>query len=674
MTLRVGTSPVTVEDMTQTLPFGSWPSPIAASDIAGNSPRLGDARFVGGDVWWAEGVAAERGRTAVLRASDGASVLPAPWSARSRVHEYGGGAWTAADDGALLFVEQSDQRVYLRTADAEPIPLTPAGTGMAFGDLVLAEGRLWAVRETQGATGAPRRDIVAIPLDGSAAEDASAIVSVVAGSDFVAYPAPRAGRLAWIAWDHPDMPWDAAELRVGRIESDGRVRRWTTLAGGRGVADGQEVSALQPEWAADDELLFVADPPAAPGGPARWNLRRARLDAAGGAVVEPLLPSDADTGGPLWNLGTRWYARLEDGRIAAVQTNGRDRLVLVDPGTRAVTELETPLGQMLVKDVDGARLLLSGAGPRTPGGIWLLDVDARTFAPVRGGETDLDPAWMPEALPLSFPGPRGDVHAFAFPPTNPLATGPEGDLPPYLVLVHGGPTAHVSGDLSLAVAYFTSRGIGVLDVNYGGSTGYGRAYRERLKGGWGVVDVEDVAAAARGIAEAGIADPARLAVRGGSAGGWTVLCAIADTDVFSAGISRYGVADLRMLVAETHDFEARYIDGLVGPLPEAEELYARRSPLSRPEALRTPLLILQGADDPVVPPSQSEALRDALAANGVPHAYLLFEGEAHGFRGREAIIRSFEAEVAFLGAVLGFETPGVPPLEIEGLSDPRGTV
>ena len=265
-----------------------------------------------------------------------------------------------------------------------------------------------------------------------------------------------------------------------------------------------------------------------------------------------------------------------------------------------------------------------------------------------------------------MPGPDGPVHAFAYPPTNPDAVAPEGELPPFLLLVHGGPTAHSSGVLSLAAAYFTSRGIGVLDVNYGGSTGYGRAYRERLSGRWGLTDVQDAAAAARGIVEAGLADGERIAIKGGSAGGWTVLCALADTDAFAAGISRYGVADLRRLVADTHDFESRYLEGLVGPLPEAEDVYVARSPLSRPETLRTPLLILQGSEDPVVPPSQSEALRDALAANGVAHAYLLFDGESHGFRRAETLERAFQSELAFLGQVLGFDTPGVPPLPLDG--------
>ncbi|MBY0689829.1 alpha/beta hydrolase family protein [Microbacterium marinilacus] len=657
--------------MPHTLPYGSWPSPISAADIAGGSPRIDGARFVGADaeIWWSESVPAERGRTAVRRrrGEDDDVVLPAPWSARSRVHEYGGGAWTTTDDGELLFVEGSDQRVHRLTPGGEPVPLTPAARGMAFGDLTFAEGPsgalLFAVRETQGDSRVPARDIVTIPLDGSAADDPSAIVSVVAGSDFLAAPAPRGDRLAWIAWQHPDMPWDAAELRVGRLGADGTIAEHVVLAGGHTPAG--PVAALQPEWTSDDELVFSADPPA-PHGTGRWNLHRVRLDGLQATPPEPILADDADTGGPLWNLGARWFAPLEDGRIVAVRTHGSDELVVVDPESGAAEPLETPLsGGVLVRDARGPRVLLSGAGRLVPSGLWLLDADARTLSAVRGGVPPVDPSWLPGSRALTFQGPEGDVHAFAYPPTNPDVSAPEDELPPYLVLVHGGPTAHVSGELSLAVAYFTSRGIGVLDVNYGGSTGYGRAYRERLLGRWGIVDVADTATAARGLAAAGLADPSRIAIKGGSAGGWTVLCAVADTDAFAAGISRYGVADLRRLAADTHDFEARYIDGLVGPLPQAEPLYVSRSPLSRPETLRTPLLILQGSEDPVVPPSQSEALRDALAMNGVPHAYLLFEGESHGFRGAETLVRAFEAELAFLGGVLGFDTPGVPALPLD---------
>ncbi|WP_221585651.1 S9 family peptidase [Microbacterium sp. G2-8] len=655
---------------TDQLAFGTWPSPIRPEDMPTGSLRLGRARYVGDEVWWAESVPSERGRTAIFRSQEGTPVLPAPWSARSRVHEYGGGAWTVTGDERVAFVHQADQRIYSLVLGEGPAPLTPADSRFVFGDLVFAEDALWAVRETHEVPHeTPLREIVRIPLDGAGATDPEAIVSVVGGSDFVAYPAPRAGRLAWIAWDHPDMPWDAAELRVGTLDADGRVSSWIRAAGGRGVADGKNVSALQPEWTGDEELMFLADPPIAtgePDAPARWNLYWLRFDE-GLAVAgpDPIFPVDADTGGALWSLGSRWYAALADGRVVAVVTNGRSELLIVDPTGGAVTELETPLtGDVQIHDVRGERVLLTGAGADVPGGLWQLDVDARSLEALRGGEIDDVPGLRSVAEPLTFSGPNGPVHAFYYPPSHPVVTAPDGELPPVLVLVHGGPTGHVSGDLSQGTAFFTSRGIGVLDVNYGGSSGYGRAYRERLNGGWGVSDVQDVAAAAQGLVNAGLADPRRLAIKGGSAGGWTVLCALADTDVFSAGISRYGVADLRLLLAETHDFEARYVDSLVGPWPEAEQEYIDRSPLSRPESLTTPLLILQGTADPVVPPSQSEALRDALAANDVPYAYILFDGESHGFRQAETIVKCFASELAFLGEVLGFETPGVDPLTL----------
>ncbi|MGC5169506.1 alpha/beta hydrolase family protein [Microbacterium sp. DT81.1] len=645
--------------MPQTLTYGSWPSPIAAADVAIASPRIDGARFVGEDVWWSEGVPAERGRTAVFRrASYGPSdarvelLLPAPWSARSRVQEYGGGAWTSIGPDDLVFVEHSDQRVWLQRLGGTPEPLTPADAGMRFADLTAADGRLFAVRETHTDGAAPVRDIVIVPLDGSAADRAEALTRVVGGTDFVAYPSARGARFAWLSWNHPDMPWDAAALSVGRLMPDGAVADSVVVAGGNGV------SALQPEWTGPDELTFLADPHG------RWNLQRLQLEGRLAGKVEPLATPDADTGGPLWNLGLRWFLTLEDGRIVAVRTNGRDDLVVLEPtGTRT---LGVPLsGSLLLRDARGTRVLLTGGGSRVPGGLWLLDVDdPASLVPLRGG-AGIDPEWLPPSRPVTFEGPSGEVHAFDYPPTNPDVTEPDDERPPYLVLVHGGPTTSVSGEASAAVAFFTSRGIGVLDVNYGGSTGYGRRYRERLNGQWGVVDVEDVAAAARGLAEDGRADGRRLAIKGASAGGWTVLCALANTDVFAAGISRYGVADLRALAADTHDFEARYLDRLVGPLPEAEDVYIERSPLTHADRLRVPVLILQGADDPVVPPAQSLAIRDALAANGVRHAYIEYAGEGHGFRRAETIENAFESELSFLGQVLGFETPGVPALPLD---------
>lgn len=642
----------------ETLPYGSWPSPISAAEVSAASPRLEGARFVGADdrvdVWWGESVADEGGRSAVRRRTASGTVvdvLPAPWSARSRVHEYGGGSWTADDQGVLYFVEKTDQRIWRLDPGDEPRALTPDAGDVRYGGLTLQQGRLLAVREDNTTGPAPRRDIVEIPLDGSAEKDAARLSSLVHGSDFLAHPAlsPDGTRLAWIAWDHPHMAWDRAELRVERLEG-GDGPEWTTVAGG-------ESSPLQPVWVGEDDLVYADDPTG------RWNLWRLRLTAD--LRHQPIAPADADTGGPLWVLGTRWFAVLDDDRIVAVRTHGSDELVLLD---RDGSERSLPVDavtRLSIEDVRGTRVLLSGAGSGGAG-LWEVDVDDPDATRlIVGGASPWGDEWMPQPRALTVPGPHGPVHAFDYPPTNPGAVGPEDERPPYVVFVHGGPTDHVGGAASGKIAFFTSRGIGVLDVNYGGSSGYGRAYRERLLRLWGVVDVDDVIAAARGLAEEGTADADRLAIAGGSAGGWTVLCALTSSDVFGAGISRYGVADLRTLAEDTHDFEARYLDGMVGPLPDAEAVYVERSPLTRLDRLQTPLLLEQGLDDRVVPPSQSEAVRDALTANRVAHAYLAFEGEGHGFRRAETLVRTMEAELAFLGQVFGFETPGVEPIELD---------
>lgn len=614
-------------------PYGTWPSPFTATRVAASAPRIDGARFVGDDVWWAESVPSQRGRVTV-RSSAGGEILPAPWSARSRVHEYGGGAWTADADGTLYFVEASDQRVHRLARGGVPEPLTPAGP--AHGGLRLQHGRLLAVREDLGAD-PHRRGIVEIPVDGSAASDASAVVSHVTGTEFYAHPAlsPDGERLAWVQWDGRRMPWQHADLMV-RALRDGRTGRLPSRA------------ALQPEWTGDDELLYADDPEG------RWNLFRIRLnDVEAAGAPEPVAPADADTGYGLWVLGNRWFQPLPDGGIAAVRTNGSDELVMIGRGD--VRPLAVPPDDHVsVDDVRGRRVLLSGSGSAVASGVWVVDTESGETTAIRGGAA-VDPRWMPPPRPVVFAGTAGAVHAFDHPPAHPEAEPPAGELPPYVVFVHGGPTAHVAGAASAAVAFYTSRGIGVLEVNYAGSTGYGRAYRERLDGQWGVADVDDVLAAARGLAESGRADPARVAVRGGSAGGWTVLSALVRGGVFAAGISRYGVTDLRMLARDSPDFEKHYVDGLVGPLPEAEPLYVERSPLTHADRIDVPVLLMQGSDDRVVPPAQSEAIRDALAARGVPHEYLLFPGEGHGFRQAETIVRSLEAELLFLGRVLGFE-------------------
>lgn len=636
--------------MAYPLPFGSWPSPISADSVASASPRIDGALLVGDDVWWGESVPHEAGRVAVRRRrADGAieTVLPAPANARSAVHEYGGGAWTASEDGELYYVEKKDQRVYALLPGGTARPLTPADDTVRHGGLTWQHGALLAVREIHGGARVPARAIVRVPVDGSAAEDATAVTVLADGSDFVAQPAlsPDGRRLAWVAWDHPDMPWDATRLRVRDLDA-GDVRE---------ITGGERRAPVQPVWVASDELLYADDPDG------RWNLFRRALDGD----AQPVAPADADTGGALWVLGTRWFAATEDGRIVAVRTEGGDEVVEIAPS--GVRPLGLPVvAGAAVEHARGSRVLVSGSDARGRSGLWLVDLDdAAASGLVTGGAGAWGDEWMPSARALTTEGPHGPVHAFAYPPTNPDATAPEGERPPYVVLVHGGPTSHVGPAPSAKTAFFTSRGIGVLDVNYGGSTGYGRAYRERLRGQWGVVDVDDVAAAASALADAGLADPERLAIAGGSAGGWTVLAAVTNTEVFSAGISRYGVGDARALAEDTHDFEARYLDGLIGPLPEAESVYLERSPLSHPERFRVPLLILQGSDDRVVPPSQAEAIRDALSAHGVRHAYVLYAGEGHGFRAAETVIDSLQRELGFLGAVFDFETPGIPALDLE---------
>jgi len=479
--------------------------------------------------------------------------------------------------------------------------------------------------------------------------------SVVGGSRFLAYPrlSPSGRQLAWIAWKHPQLPWDGTELRVADLGPDGSCGAWRTLLGST------TESVLQPEWADESHLYVVSD------RSGWWNLYR--VAAAGDVAPQALCEYEADFAGPLWTLGTRWYAPLRDGRLLTVRTLGLDRLAVLDPTPGTLTDVDLgDLTGLQIASVREGSVALLGGGAHSAHGLRVLDLESGSIQLVRSSVDALPPAeYLPEARAMTFAGPGGrEVHAFVYPPRNPDFRAPDGELPPYLAFVHGGPTGHESARLNLTIAFFTSRGIGVVDVNYGGSTGYGREYRERLRGQWGIVDVEDTVAAAVGLADAGLADRARLAIEGDSAGGWTVLAALTRTDVFACGASYFGVADLMGLVDDTHDFESRYIDGLVGPLPEARELYDERAPINHVDGLSCPVLLLQGLDDPVVPPSQSERFRDAMVAKGIPHAYLAYEGESHGFRRTSTMVHSREAELSFYGQIMGFDPPGVPRLPL----------
>lgn len=657
--------------MTTTAPYGSWISPITAADLAASGHPVDGGVFVGDNVWWSEQRPTEGGRSAIRRlAVDGdgvggcVDVLPPPWNARTRVHEYGGGAWTVTPGAVLVFAEFTDQRLYRfdPRVDAAPAALTPAppvACAHRYGDLTVVGDEVWCVRERHD-DGAIVRDICAVPLDGSAEDDPAALRSIVGGSDFLAFPpvSPDGQQLAWIAWNHPQMPWDGTELKVLDLTS-GAVDV---------VLGGTEECVLQPEWVDAATLRVVSD------RSGWWNLWRCAPVRPSGSsdhrnrapAAEPLCPVDADFGAPLWQLGARWHVALDDGTVLTTRTVGTDTLAVLAPDTGALRDVELDgISSVQICDVDGRRILLRCGGARIASGLRVLDLDTGALTDVRLSVDALpDVAYLPEAQLRTFRGPQREVHAIVYPPRNPDHTAPDGELPPYVAFVHGGPTAHVAPAVHLVYAYFTSRGIGVVDVNYGGSSGYGREYRNRLCGQWGVVDVEDTVAAVRGLADAGIADPARLAIEGGSAGGWTVLSALTTSDVFACGVSYYGVAELVEFVKETHDFESRYIDGLIGPLPEAADLYERRAPVNNVDGLSCPVLLLQGLSDPIVPPSQAERFRAALVQKRIPYAYLAYEGESHGFRKVETIVGAREAELSFYGQVLGFETPGIPRLEL----------
>ncbi|MEU4542870.1 S9 family peptidase [Nonomuraea dietziae] len=604
-----------------------WPSPISTTDVASSGLRLAWPSVVGDEVWWTEDRPDEGGRTTIVhRAADGTrtSLLAAPWNARSRVHEYGGQPYLVTPRG-VVFVNFDDQRLYLATS-VEPTPLTP-DDGSRYADLHLGEGHLWCVRERHD--GKVTRSIVSVPLEGGEPRE------LVTGSDFYAFPtlSPDGLHLAYICWNHPRMPWNGTELRVTRL-ADGNS--WT-------VKGGSTESVLAPQWKDDSHLYVVSD------WSGWWNLYQIGIY---GTSSQALHPAEEEFAWPLWQLGGRPYLVLADGRLAVLHGQGDLRLGILDPETGELRDLDVPYsGWDPALSADGATLVGVAYGAAIPRSIARLDTVTGRVEGLRRDIGELpDVAYLPTAEPVEFLSAFGrHVHAFLYRPANPEATA---ERPaPYVVFVHGGPTGHSNSALDLEKAFFTSRGIGVIDVNYGGSTGYGRAYRDRLRGQWGVVDVEDTVAAAEWLAAEGLADPARIAVRGGSAGGWTVMAACCRSSVFAGGVSYYGVSALAALNAATHDFESRYTEWLVGP--EDPALYASREPLALADGVTCPMLLLQGLDDPVVPPSQSSAFADALSERGVACTYLSFEGESHGFRRMETRTAALAAELAFYQQVFG---------------------
>jgi dienelactone hydrolase len=639
-----------------TTPFGAWPSPLSAADVTAGAISLAWPRLVGDEVWWTEGRPAEGGRNVVVRRRpDGRieDVLPAPWNARTRVHEYGGKAWTVSGD-TLVFSNFADQRLWRLVPGDEPVALTPEPSepaGARFAELIIVGEEAWCVRELHE-DGRVSRALVAVPLDGY-----GEVRELLSGSDFLAHPrlSPDGRHLAFLAWDHPQMPWDGTELRIATVRDRALGDSYTVLGG-------PTESVLQPEWLDDQMLVAVTD------RSDWWNL--VRVDLAGS--VTPVMPAAEEFAGPLWSLGATWYAVLDDGRFVVTQQEGIG--TIASDGSAERLDVPFTIWRPSL-NTDGKRVVGIGSSATAPPTVVLIAADGTHEVVHVSATLPVGPEWLATPVRHTFPSTDGRfVHTLVSAPTSPVARGPDGELPPYIVFVHGGPTAQASAGLDLEKAFFTSRGIGIVDVDYGGSTGYGRGYRDALRGLWGVIDVEDCVAAARGLAHAGLADVARIAIRGGSAGGWTVLAALTRTDAFAVGASYYGVADLLALAEDTHDFESRYLDGLVGPLPEARDVYEQRSPLNNVDGLSCPVLLLQGELDKVVPPAQAELFRDAMVRKGIRHAYLLFPGEDHGFRKAENIVAALEAELSFYGQVLGFNPPGVPRLPLDGPTPGAGDV
>jgi dipeptidyl aminopeptidase/acylaminoacyl peptidase len=681
---------------TKIAPYGSWKSPITSDLIVQGSVGLGAVRADGEDLYWIELRPSEGGRSCLVRRTpDGATrdMTPPAFNARTRVHEYGGGDYVVRD-GAIYFSNFPDQRLYRQTTDdaagIAPQPLTPESNNeLRYADMILdaSRRRLIAVREdhTAGAH-EPVNTIVAVSLDASApdttnttnadppdpdktnsdASNAGASVGggqvLVSGYDFYSSPrlSPDGKRLAWLCWNHPNMPWDGTELWQGDVAEDG------SIANARLVAGGREESIFQPEWSPDGRLHFVSDKSG------WWNFYRVTNDAGGGEAFEPLCEMEAEFGQPQWVFGMSTYAFTDTTEIVCAYTvRGMSSLARLDTQTKRLQRIESPYADIqYLQAATNRRAVFRAGAPHMSPSIVSLDVASGEFEVLRrSSENKIDGGYLSIAQPVEFPTTDGQTaHAFFYPPRNRDFDAPQGERPPLLVKSHGGPTSAASTTLSLNIQYWTSRGIAVLDVNYGGSTGYGREYRRRLNGTWGITDIDDCSNGARHLAAEGLVDGDRCVITGGSAGGYTTLAALTFRDTFKAGASHYGVSDLGALVRDTHKFEARYLDNLIGPYPERADIYHARSPINFTDKLSCPVIFFQGLEDKVVPPNQAELMVDALRAKGLPVAYVAFEGEQHGFRRAENIKRALDGEIYFYSRVFNFELADpVDPVPLENL-------
>jgi len=636
-------------------PYGSWKSPISSQLVAAETIRLGQVVLDGKDIYWNEMRPAEEGRNVIVRRTpDGetSDMTSSPFNARTRVHEYGGGAF-AVVAGTIYFSNFSDQRIYRQEPGAPPYPITRAAD-LRYADFAIdrRRGRMICVREDHRVAGREAANtLVSLKL-----QEGDSGQVLVSSNNFYSSPrlSPDGSHLAWLTWNHPNMPWDGTELWVGALEANGSIKNPQRVAGG--IAE----SIFQPEWSPDGHLYFVSD------RTGWWNLYRWFE-----GQIEPLCEMTVDFGRPQWVFGMSTYAFESASRIICAYTEqGLFHLASISIPTGMIEHIEVPYtGIFGLRASSGLAVFVAGS-PAKPSSIVRFDLTTHQIEVLRrSSKVEADAGYLSIPKPIEFPTEKGlNAHAFFYEPRNRDYVGPSGERPPLLAKSHGGPTAAASTVLSWDVQYWTSRGIAVLDVNYGGSTGYGRAYRQRLNGQWGVVDVDDCVNGTRYLVETGEVDGDKLAIRGGSAGGYTTLCALTFRDLFKAGASYYGLSDLEAFVKETHKFESRYLDRLIGPYPGKRGLYRERSPIHFVDRISCPMIFFQGLEDKVVPPHQSELIVEALRAKGLPVAYLAFEGEQHGFRRAANIKRSLEAELFFYSKIFGFElADSVEPVQIENI-------
>jgi dipeptidyl aminopeptidase/acylaminoacyl peptidase len=638
-------------------PYGSWKSPVTTDLIVSGSVGLTQPLIDGGNVYWIEMRPTEGGRNVIVKrdvAGVVSDVTPPPFNARTRVHEYGGGDYTV-QDGAVYFSNFADQRLYVVREGTAAHAITPDGD-VRYGDALLdrPRGRLICVREDH-TTAASEAVNTLVTLKVLGNDDYGQ--PLVSGNDFYSSPrlSPDGTRLAWLTWNHPNMPWDSSELWLGTFGEGGLLTTAERIAG---EAD---ESIFQPEWSPDGVLYFVSD------RSGWWNLYR--MDASGS--IEPVCEQQAEFGMPQWGLGMSSYAFESAERIiCGYIESGISRFGLIDTRTRALEAVDSPYTDIRYVRAMPGHAVMRAASPASPASIVRFDLETRSYEVLRrSNNLNIAPEYISTPRVIEFPTEEGlQAYGFFYAPKNPDFRAPEVSRPPLLVVSHGGPTAAATTALSLTIQYWTSRGIAVLDVNYGGSTGFGRAYRERLKGKWGIVDVDDCVNGARYLVEQGEVDGDRLMITGGSAGGYTTLCALTFRDIFRAGASYYGISDAEALEKDTHKFESRYSNSLIGPYPERRDIYFDRSPINFADRLSCPVIFFQGLEDKVVPPNQAEMMVDALRAKGIPVAYLAFEGEQHGFRQAQNIKRALDAELYFYSRVFGFELADqVEALEIENL-------